>query len=94
MMIIIILMMIMMQIVNRWWEQFCHIPWPDKLGMNLATYLPGGGERRRVRRYVGRLANLSAALCLRRVSAHVARRFPSYEHLVKAGLMTRHGPLS
>jgi len=77
------------QIVNRWWDQFCSIPWPDKLGMNLVTFLPGGGERRKVRRYVVRLANLSAILCLRRMSAHVARRFPSYEHLVKAGLMTR-----
>ena len=77
------------QVVNRWWEQFCSIPWPDKLGMNLLTFLPGGGERRRVRRYVVRLANLSACLCLRRMSAHVARRFPSFEHLVKAGLMTK-----
>ena len=77
------------QVVNRWWEQFCSIPWPDKLGMNLLTFLPGGGERRRVRRYVVRLANLSASLCLRRVSVSVARRFPTYQHLVKAGLMTK-----
>ena len=42
--------------------------------MNLATFLPGGGERRRVRRLVVRLANLSAVLCLRRVSVTVARR--------------------
>ena len=32
--------------------------------MNLATFLPGGGERRRVRRLVVRLANLSSVLCL------------------------------
>ena len=76
-------------VVVRWWEQFCSIPWPDKLGMNLATFLPGGGERRRVRRLVVRLANLSAVLCLRRVSVTVARRFPSFDHLVAAGLMTR-----
>ena len=75
--------------VIRWWEQFCSIPWPDKLGMNLATFLPGGGERRKVRRLVVRLANLSAVLCLRRVSVTVARRFPSFDHLVAAGLMTK-----
>ena len=73
----------------RWWEQFCSIPWPDKLGMNLATFLPGRGERRKVRRLVVRLANLSAVLALRRISVSVARRFPSFDHLVGAGLMTR-----
>ena len=57
--------------------------------MNLLTFLPGDGERRRVRRYVVRLANLSAALCLGRMCKQVSNRFPSYEDLVKAGLMTR-----
>ena len=49
----------------RWWQQFCYIPWPDKLAMNLLTFLPGDGERRSVRRYVVRLAHLSSVLCLR-----------------------------
>ena len=51
----------------RWWQQFCYIPWPDKLAMNLLTFLPGDGERRRVRRLVVRLAHLSSVLCLRQI---------------------------
>ena len=65
------------------------IPWPDKLGLNLVSYLPGGGEARRVRRYIARLVNLSAVMCLQKISTGVARRFPSYDHMVEAGLMTR-----
>ena len=64
------------------------IPWPDKLGLNLVSYLPGAGEPRRVRRYIARLVNLSAVLCLQKISTGVARRFPSYDHMVEAGLMT------
>ena len=35
-----------------------------------------------------RLVNLSAVLCLQKISTGVARRFPSYDHMVEAGLMT------
>ena len=72
----------------RWWQQFCYIPWPDKLSMNLLTFLPGGGERRRVRRYVVRLAHLSSVLVLRMMSISTRSRFPSLDSLVQAGLMT------
>ena len=34
------------------------IPWPDKLGLNLVSYLPGPGEPRRVRRYIARQGEL------------------------------------
>ena len=77
------------QVVQRWWSMFTSIVWPDTLAMNLVSYLPGGGEKRKMRRYIIRLANLSAILCLRRISTGVARRFPTYDHLVEAGVMTK-----
>jgi len=76
------------QVVNRWWLQYNSLHWPDTLAMNLAVYLPGGGEAKQIRRLVVRLANLSSILVLRRISPGVARRFPTYDHFVEAGLMT------
>ena len=76
------------QVVNRWWLQFTAIPWLDKLSLNLISYLPGTGKEKKIRRHVVRLANLSSILALRRISTGVARRFPTYDHFVEAGLMT------
>ena len=75
-------------IVNRFWLQYNSLHWPDTLAMNLALYLPGNGKAKKVRRLVVRLANLSSILVLRRISPGVARRFPTYDHFVEAGLMT------
>ena len=68
---------------------FNQLSWPDTLALNLAIYLPGGGAKKAVRRYVVRLVNLASIMCLRRVSSAVARRFPTDHHLVEAGLMTK-----
>ena len=73
------------QIIGRWWEMFNQLSWPDKLAMNLAIYLPGGGAKKATRRYVVRLVNLASIMCLRRVSSAVARRFPMNHHLVEVG---------
>ena len=29
------------QVVNRWWDQFMSLPWPDKLALKLVSYCPG-----------------------------------------------------
>ena len=73
------------KVVSCWWSMYNSIQWPDTLAMNLVSYLPGGGERRTMRRYIIRLVNLSAILCLRSISSSVARRFPTYDHLIQAG---------
>ena len=75
--------------VQRWWAMYNCIPWADRLSLNLAAYLPGDGEARRVRRHIVRLANLSAVMCLQKISTGVARRFPNYDSMVTAGLMTK-----
>jgi len=76
------------QVVNRFWLQYSCLHWPDTLAMNLASYLPGNGKAKKIRRLVVRLANLSAILILRRISPSIARRFPTYDHFIEAGLLT------
>ena len=29
------------QVVNRWWEQFMALPWPDQLAFKLLAFVPG-----------------------------------------------------
>ena len=29
------------QVVNRWWDQFMSLPWPDTLAMKLVAFAPG-----------------------------------------------------
>ena len=86
--------------IARWWLQFDAIVWPDKLAMDLAAFLPKSGKPRQVRRseeqsqlpslqirrQIVRLANLSVVLMLRRLSSGVAKRFPTYQHLVQVAL--------
>ena len=30
------------QVVNRWWDQFMSLPWPDHLALKLVTNIPNG----------------------------------------------------
>ena len=76
------------QVVTRWWGQFNSLAWPDSLAMNLLTYMPGSGKPRRLRRLIMRWVNLANILTLRRLSTEIARRFPSFEHLVESRLLT------
>ncbi|KAJ8372328.1 hypothetical protein AAFF_G00290580 [Aldrovandia affinis] len=77
-------------VVNRWWSQYTCIPLPDRLMCVLSGGLQGGDERgRMLRRTMMRYASLSALLILRSVSAAVFKRFPTVDHVVEAGFMTR-----
>jgi len=76
------------QVLDRWWRQFSALAWPDNLAMSLCCFLPGEGRAREMRRGVVRLVSLSTVLALRQVSSKVARRFPTDQHLLEAGLIT------
>ncbi|NP_001116914.1 bestrophin-4 [Xenopus tropicalis] len=77
-------------IVNRWWAQYTNIPLPDQLMCVVSSNVHGGDERGRLlRRTMMRYANLSSVLILRSVSTRVLKRFPTMEHIVEAGFMTR-----
>ncbi|XP_071032455.1 bestrophin-2a-like [Oncorhynchus clarkii lewisi] len=77
-------------VVNRWWNQYTRIPLPDRLMCVLSGGLQGVDERGRLlRRTMMRYASLSALLILRSVSTAVFKRFPTMDHVVEAGFMTR-----
>ncbi|XP_078712338.1 bestrophin-2-like [Lampetra fluviatilis] len=77
-------------VVSRWWSQYTSIPTPDRLMCAVAGTVHGVDERGRLlRRTLMRYANLSALLILRSVSTAVYKRFPTMDHVVEAGFMTR-----
>ncbi|XP_071446211.1 uncharacterized protein Best2 [Hetaerina americana] len=75
-------------IVKRWWEQYRLLPWPDSLALFVSAAIPGQDERGRLmRRNIVRYAMLSYVITLQQVSLRVKRRFPTWQHMVDAGLM-------
>nr|DBA17730.1 TPA: hypothetical protein GDO54_016058 [Pyxicephalus adspersus] len=77
-------------IVSRWWSQYTSIPLPDQLMCVVSSNVHGGDDRGRLlRRTLIRYANLSSVLILRSVSTRVLKRFPTMDHIVDAGFMTR-----
>uniref|UniRef100_T1KBQ6 Bestrophin homolog n=1 Tax=Tetranychus urticae TaxID=32264 RepID=T1KBQ6_TETUR len=62
----------------------------SELMNNIAMYVPGSDETSRMlRRTLMRYLNLTLVLVLRSISIAVKRRFPTKEHLVEAGFMTK-----
>ncbi|XP_054720009.1 bestrophin-2-like [Uloborus diversus] len=77
-------------VIGRWWNQFDAIPWPDRLCYMIAAYVHGADERSRmIRRTLGRYLILMQALTCQSVSTSVKKRFPSTQHLVASGIMTK-----
>ena len=82
----------MSNVVQRWWETWKSIPWPDSLALKLNILFPNQPEREnecmRIKRTIMRYVNLSITETFRMISSPVKKRFPTYQHLVDAGLMT------
>uniref|UniRef100_UPI0037E84F6E bestrophin-3-like n=1 Tax=Semicossyphus pulcher TaxID=241346 RepID=UPI0037E84F6E len=76
-------------VVNRWWNQFVNLPWPDRLMILISSCVQGKDEYGRLlRRTLVRYVNLTSLLIFRSVSTAVCKRFPTMEHVVEAGFMT------
>uniref|UniRef100_A0A8C7I4M4 Bestrophin homolog n=2 Tax=Oncorhynchus TaxID=8016 RepID=A0A8C7I4M4_ONCKI len=76
-------------VVNRWWNQFVNLPWPDRLMFLVSSCVHGHDEQGRLlRRTLMRYVNLTSLLIFRSVSTAVCKRFPTMEHVVEAGFMT------
>ncbi|KFP74773.1 Bestrophin-3, partial [Acanthisitta chloris] len=78
-------------VVNRWWNQFVNLPWPDRLMFLISSCVQGRDEYGRLlRRTLMRYVNLTSLLIFRSVSTAVYKRFPTIDHVVGAGFMTRY----
>ncbi|XP_018558336.1 bestrophin-3 isoform X1 [Lates calcarifer] len=76
-------------VVNRWWNQFVNLPWPDRLMFHISSCVQGKDEYGRLlRRTLVRYVNLTSLLIFRSVSTAVCKRFPTMDHVVEAGFMT------
>ncbi|RWS20478.1 bestrophin-2-like protein, partial [Leptotrombidium deliense] len=77
-------------VVGRWWNQYIAIPWPDKAALLIQAHIHGNDERSRtIRRTLVRYLLILQALTFTAVSTAVRKRFPTEDHLVEAGLMTK-----
>ncbi|KAG1672103.1 Bestrophin-2 [Nymphon striatum] len=77
-------------VAARWWNQFLAIPWPDRLMHAVALHIGASDDTSRMmRRTLMRYANLTLVLVLRSISMAVKKRFPTKEHLIEAGYMTK-----
>ena len=75
-------------VVTRWWEQFNHVPWPDKSAMFVTALIHGHDERGRLmRRTIMRYMCLSFTLTLSSISTAVKKRFPTLDHITESGIM-------
>ncbi|CAI5442176.1 unnamed protein product [Caenorhabditis angaria] len=76
-------------VFTRWWQIFDNVGWIDTPCLWITQYIQGKSERARcVRRNCIRYAILTQAMVYRDVAASVRKRFPTFNHLVTAGLMT------
>ncbi|XP_074386222.1 LOW QUALITY PROTEIN: bestrophin-2a [Zonotrichia albicollis] len=77
-------------VLERWWGQFRTVPAPDGLMVAVGSSVRGSDARGRLlRRTLLRYGSLAALLVLRAVSTPVYKRFPTTDHLVQAGFLTR-----
>ncbi|XP_018014164.1 bestrophin-3 [Hyalella azteca] len=76
-------------VVQRWWNQYMSLPWPDSLALFVSTCIHGGDERSRVmRRTIMRYVNLTLVITLSMISPRVKKRFPTLDHVMEAGFLT------
>ncbi|KAM8972903.1 bestrophin-3 [Pelodytes ibericus] len=76
-------------VVNRWWNQFVNLPWPDRLMLIISSNVHGRDDYGRLlRRTLMRYVNLTSLLIFRSVSTAVYKRFPTMDHVEEAGFMT------
>lgn len=75
-------------IMQRWWDQYCSIPWPDPIAVYVSSHIHGQDERGRLmRRTIMRYVCLGLTMVFSSISPRVKKRFPTLDHFVEAGLL-------
>ncbi|XP_068143237.1 bestrophin-4 [Drosophila tropicalis] len=75
-------------VMDRWWEQYCCIPWPDSIAILISSYIIGFDDRARaMRRTVMRYVCLCQVIVFTMISPQVKKRFPTYTQIIEAGLL-------
>ncbi|XP_044254540.1 bestrophin-4 isoform X1 [Tribolium madens] len=75
-------------VMARWWDQYRSIPFPDSTAVYVSATIHGQDERGRVmRRTIMRYVCLSVTMLFSNISPKVKKRFPTLDHLLKAGLL-------
>jgi ribosomal protein L36 len=76
--------------MTRWWNQYCSIPFPDNLAIIVGASVKGQDERAKiVRRTIVRYICATFTITLTMLSPKVKKRFPTLEHYIGAGLLTK-----
>jgi hypothetical protein len=76
-------------VMQRWWNQYITIPWPDPIAVFVSSNIHGQDERGRVmRRTIMRYVCLCLTMVFTMNSPRVKKRFPTLDHFVEAGLLT------
>ncbi|XP_045459613.1 bestrophin-4-like [Melitaea cinxia] len=75
-------------VMNRWWNQYTTIPWPDSIAVFVSASIHGQDERGRLmRRTIMRYVCVCLTMVLINISPRVKKRFPTLNNLVEAGLL-------
>lgn len=78
-------------VVNRWWNQYLSIPWPDRLALFVSSCYDGTDDESRLhRRSIMRYIVLSFVLTMRDICPPVKRRFPTLQEVEEKGLLIPH----
>ncbi|XP_049777292.1 bestrophin-2-like isoform X2 [Schistocerca cancellata] len=75
-------------VMQRWWNQYVSIPWPDPIAVFVSSNIHGQDERGRVmRRTIMRYVCLCLTMVFSMISPRVKKRFPTLQNFVEAGLL-------
>ncbi|XP_044749295.1 bestrophin-2-like [Coccinella septempunctata] len=77
-------------VMERWWDQYSSIPFPDNLAIIVGASIQGQDVKSRaVKRTIVRYACTTFTITSTMISSKVKKRFPTLDHLIEAGLINK-----